>query len=82
MVFHDAYNLVVVFCIYSDLVHNLKAGLFTHGLDFTYQLTNKTFLDQFRSQIGIQNNCDIVVLILFRSFPYFGPTVRICGLKL
>ena len=61
MVFHDAYNLVVVFCIYSDLVHNLKAGLFTHGLDFTYQLTNKTFLDQFRSQIGIQNNGDCMV---------------------
>ena len=61
MVFHDVYNLIVVFCVYTDLVHNLKACLFTHSLDFAYQLTYEAFFDQFRSQIGIQNNSDCMV---------------------
>ena len=63
MRFHHIHNLIIIFYINQDLIHNLKSCFFTHGLDLADDLTYKTFLQQFRSQIGIQYNCCIAVCL-------------------
>ena len=56
---HGLDNLVIIFYRYTDLIHNLKASLFTHGLYFTNDLADKSLFDQLRCQVGIQNNCSL-----------------------
>ena len=68
MCLHDVFNYFVVFHIHLDLIHYFKSSFFSHGLDLADDLSYKTFFDQFRSQIGIQNNCDIVVRFGYITF--------------
>ena len=43
------------------MIHNLKSSFLTHGLDFTYQLSDKAFLQKLRSQSGIKSNGHYIV---------------------
>ena len=45
------------------LMMSLKSGLLAHGLNLAYEFSHKAFLNQFRSQVGIQNNGHIVVFL-------------------
>ena len=45
---HGLDNLVIIFYRNTDLIHNLEASLFTHGLYFTDDLADKSLFDQLR----------------------------------
>ncbi len=68
-VFHDVYNLIVVFCVYMILsITSKPASLRIVWILLMISRTNP-FFDQFRSQVGIKNNGYDCCLILTHSLP-------------
>ena len=61
----DSSDLVIAILIYINMIGNLKSCFFSHGLDLTYQLTDKTFFQQLRSQVGIQGYRYIVITLRY-----------------
>ena len=45
----------------DDLIHYFKSCLFTHCLDLTDDLADKAFLNQFRCQVCIQYNGNVII---------------------
>ena len=61
MVHHLAYSCLATHYRTGILIHHLKSGFLAHGLDLADDFIDKAFLNQFRCQVGIQNNGHIVV---------------------
>ena len=55
-------NPVIVILVNGNVVHDLKTGFLTHGLDLADDFTDKALLNQFRCQVGIQHHGQVVVL--------------------
>ena len=58
-------DALISILVYGDMIHNFKTGFLTHGLDLADHLADKALLNQFRSQIGIQDNGHIIVLFRY-----------------
>ena len=49
------------------MVHYLKTGFLTHRLNLTDDLTDKALFDEFRCQIGVQNNGNEIVTLRYKA---------------
>ena len=56
MTFHQIKDFIIIFCRKTNLIRHFKVSLFTHGLNFADDLSDKSFLGKWKKKYKCRIN--------------------------